>query len=82
MKGEHALDAFFFFTLTHVICSHSVGGHLLYVCVSEKQASSLGLITLTHLVLFLSARLQSEKKLQATGFVFDPVTQTWYIRRR
>lgn len=30
------------------------------VCVLEKRASSLGLITLTHFVVFLAARLQSQ----------------------
>ena len=34
--------------------------HLIGMCVSEEQASSLGLITLNHFAVFVAARLQSE----------------------
>lgn len=49
------LDRCHLFSLN--VCSHF---HFMCACVSEKRASSLGLITLTHFVVFAAARLQSQ----------------------
>ena len=56
-KGHHARYAFF--DTCHLF-SLNVWSHFLGMCVSEKRASSQGLITLTHFVVFLAARLQSQ----------------------
>lgn len=56
MKRHHTWYAF----LTDVICPHSVCGHIYIFCVCQKRASSLGLIKLTHFVVFVAARFQSQ----------------------
>lgn len=53
---DHARHAY----LTDVICSVREVAFSFHVCVSEKWASSLGLITLTHLDAFVVAWLQSQ----------------------
>lgn len=50
-KGDHARYAFF--DTCHLF-SLNVRSHFLGMCVSERQASSLGLIALTHFVVFSS----------------------------
>lgn len=48
-----------FFDRCH-LSSLGVWSHLHFLCVSEKRASSLGLIKLTHFVVFVAARFQSQ----------------------
>lgn len=60
--------------------SLNVLSHFQGMCVSEKRAPSLGLITLTHFVVFPAARLQSQ--IAGSWICFNPVTQTWHMGRR
>lgn len=84
MKGGHALDAFFWLWHMSFVLTQWVVTFYMYVCFRET-----GLLPRPYhdnpfcLISIRQASVREIKQtLQATGFVFDPVTQTWYIKRR